>query len=991
MGRHRRADPDVFAELHGELVLPATLTEMLAKCELADDCWLFPRTGSFLCEVAPDESIGDPAVRNAPHRWTWMIAHGRIREGLPSNVAVRHRCHDNEKCRYTTNCSHVRCCNPAHLYLSISGSRDELPPEKLDSFIAGTFTPGPVFGMDLAAIAAMCDINAHSGCWQYTKRSVVPCRISGDTRKTSLLPKFTPHRWTWAVAHGRTANPLPSHLFHIRRRCGTSSCCNPDHLFITGLDGTELSLLQADLMVGGSLSSPTPRVVDVDPERAAPPRPVIQDRPVIVDDDAESRELPADRHTDKATTAAAEINASSVRRSYASWVSQNCPTLSSVASFIAWSLHPWPETPIPSAMVDAIAAELHPAANLNHPDVCQVAADRLLRLTEATAPFPGSSVDTVYEDGARELATLAVRPTRDIERDRNVLGPLLFGRFGLPSSLASSGPTNPVVEHVVQPEGSEEGTTAAPSPLPLLEKPGLAAGISIAAAGALLRRIAATDSRDLGDLLSCDSTGFDVLELLAASRAASLLQELTDYLSNLSERDRDIVVERHFNIARPLTLDALGARWGVTRERVRQVARNYENAIDTAFGNKLRQLCEQLINPLHDFVLPTDKLYALLSLVLPPNEFRQAAIVALINADGTWLHEDGWSATASTSGKFTASVDMLLERTDGYWSVSHEEARYYLGAYFIRPDHLESYLRGRLGWVSVQNRWSLRGSKRNRILTALRAIGRPATKTEIARAASIKDTTQISNHLSDVHEVVRADKDRWAFADWVEDPYDGIVAEIDQRITSHGGAVRLDLLLEELPAKFGVSAASVKTFAATDAYVLEHGLVRRNELDYAAGDPERQNGAVKVGDLWGQRILLHQRHFEGYSLSVAFDIAYANGIRPGDDLLVPADSVHDVSVTWKRHTPNRTVFVGRVSRVLADLGCVAGETISVFPCVDRVTFQPVVHAPPYEVTPDSAEIEQRTDLSHRSSAVDTPTALTAHARDPLMSLLGEAE
>ncbi len=953
--------------------MPSSLSEMLAMCEQVNDCWLFPRTGNFACTV-PDND-GGPAPRNAPHRWAWMVANNRMQEGLPSNVTVRHRCHDKASCRFASNCAHTRCCNPAHLYLSASGSKHELSPAMLEAYIDGTFIPGPVFGEDLEEIAAMCDLEAVPGCWLFTTRSMVPCRNRCDNSERSQLPKFTPHRWTWAVAHGRTVAPIPSSMFHIRRRCGQGTCCNPDHLYVTGVDGAELTLEQVDRLL-------EPRSSGIQAADISETAPELELLPPRIDTDHSG-------HPGTQSTVSHHVSHSEIRLSYTAWIASNCPVLSTVASEIAVSIHPWPDFAVDKAVVNALVAELHPAANLCHPDIRLIAADRLLRMVDVAGELDEPRLTVDFLAAAHALDAWEPSSFEEAQAYSEVLHPLLSMRTGFSasadtcsvlgraSSFSSALPVAGFKGIVNRDEGFENDE---PVPVPTLPA---------AALGCLLPKVAMTGSRDLGVLLGGGPVGFDVANLAEGTDVAMVLSLFTRYLSSLSERDRDILVQRHFNLERPPTLDSLGRKWGVTRERARQIARSFERSVDAAFGDELRTVSHQLLSPLHDFALPTADLHKLIGLFAPDEPSTDIVTVALLNTDGTWVHDAGWSTTVSTFGKIAAGVEALKECTDGYWSVSQEDASHYLTPHFLRSSHLESYLRDRLGWVAVKDRWSLRGSKRNQIATALWAIGRPATKAEIAQAAGVKDVNQVSNHLGNIPEVVRADKERWAFAGWVEDPYDGIVGEIEQRIDSHGGAVRFELLLEELPAKFGVSASSVKTYVATDAFILDHGLVRRNNSDYVAGDPRLQAGATKVGELWGQRVVLHQRHFEGYSLAVSFDIAYANGLRPGDDILVPTNEGDGrVSVSWQRHNPSRTVFIGRVARMLTHLGCASGQTISLVPCRNFVHFVTDSQSPVDRLDVTTAVETPRFDVAHHEASRFLSMDKSDRVRDPLLDLLG---
>ena len=848
---------------------------------------------------------------------------------------------------------------------------------------------------------ALCEVDNDTGCWSFTRRTTVACRANGDTRGRSDLPKSLPHRWVWAVANRRVGNPLSSNAFQIRRRCGNPQCCNPEHLYAALSNGREATVVE-EVDEGNKSAQSSNEIAGSEnpwePHITKSPA----DLPNLVAKSA-NIDVVQPQHESEHSTVSAEgmavptspASSSTIRRSYASWISANCPALIEAADSLALAIHPWPDFPINQLIADAVVAEMHPLASLPHPDICEVAAERLLRIVDIASELECPRLAAACLEAASKLDSLPLRAPHLVKACTDVVGPLLSGRVNwFPASgeaITADHSLSPADNwddaDVVEIWGDEDAAQL------LGTDHSAPAALSINAVSALLPKIASTASRDLGVLLGGDPVGFDVCELINCSPDLAVVGDFAKHLAALPERDRDIVVERHFNLDRPPTLDTLGDRWGITRERARQIARKAEQDIETEFGEKFCTLAEHVLGPLHNRAVPTNDLFELASLVAPEPSSSRVVVAALIKADGTWMHDDGWSMTATEAGKLAASLETLMELADGYWSLSREDAHRYLIEHFLRPDHLENYLSERLGWVPVRDRWSLTGSKRNRIATALRAIGRPATKAEIAHAAGIKEINQISNHLGNIPDVVRADKDRWAFAGWVEDPYDGIVGEIEQRIDEHGGAVSLALLLEEIPARFGVSVSSVRTFVATDAFVLDHGMVRRNEADYLAGDPAYQLSATRVGDLWGQRVLLHQRHFEGYSLAASFDVAYANGVRPGDDLLVPvAGSDDHASLIWQRHNPSRTVFVGRISNVLADLGCSAGDGIVLVPCKDAVQIvfehQPF-HAGTASVIGETPRIDVARAPTPSVVAFETPEHASPLVRDPLLDLLGD--
>ena len=84
---------------------------------------------------------------------------------------------------------------------------------------------------------------------------------------------------------------------------------------------------------------------------------------------------------------------------------------------------------------------------------------------------------------------------------------------------------------------------------------------------------------------------------------------------------------------------------------------------------------------------------------------------------------------------------------------------------------------------------------------------------------------QVTGAFSNIPSVVKATKDRWALKEWVDDEYEGIVAEIIQRIEEDGGSTTTERLLNELPEKFHVSAISVRAYMQTPRFLVRDGRI----------------------------------------------------------------------------------------------------------------------------------------------------------------------
>lgn len=146
---------------------------------------------------------------------------------------------------------------------------------------------------------------------------------------------------------------------------------------------------------------------------------------------------------------------------------------------------------------------------------------------------------------------------------------------------------------------------------------------------------------------------------------------------------------------------------------------------------------------------------------------------------------------------------------------------------------------------------ALRDTAKAKAKAALLKIGKPATKEEIGELSGLAPD-RIGAQMSLLPSIVRADKLRWGLAEWVDDEYEGIPAEIIQRINEDGGATRLERLLEELPRRFGVSESSVRAYCDAAMFVPENGRIRlRREHEryhYSNSDVQNAPGVFALGD-----------------------------------------------------------------------------------------------------------------------------------------------
>ena len=408
---------------------------------------------------------------------------------------------------------------------------------------------------------------------------------------------------------------------------------------------------------------------------------------------------------------------------------------------------------------------------------------------------------------------------------------------------------------------------------------------------------------------------------LAATIVDRLEQEIED-----STEDQRIIIESRLLGVPPQTLEQVGTTLGVTRERVRQIQLKLERRMETAFGNEFSVL-SAVLKDKFDHLIPENEMQSQLEGLLPDNQ--GSARVLLLN-------------------KLIASLGLTLE--DGFFfdeeakRVAHEirlaAKRIADDAGLVDEETLIECL-PRESWHSfwpwfrkhcklsdLHGSTAIRNTAKARLKAAVIAIGRPASREEIAALCGMEEG-RVGGQLSNIPSIVRADKDRWALEDWVDDVYEGIVAEIIQRITEDGGVTTTERILRELPEQFGVSTVSVRAYMQTPKFKVQDGCislanpssVRLRDLDDVI-DGRDPDGAP----YW--TFVVEERYFNGYSLTgVPPEFAKELGCEPDNSSVVriaePA-GCRDLSIRWPLSSPQGATL-GYVSDPLKKLGLRSGQ------------------------------------------------------------------
>ena len=530
--------------------------------------------------------------------------------------------------------------------------------------------------------------------------------------------------------------------------------------------------------------------------------------------------------------------------------------------------------------------------------------------------------------------------------------------LGLVAPASSLGPERR--PHSVPPPAVDHGTEV-PAALfrpdfGLLQR---AAAAAYVAGGAqtmedVLRVLADLELPNLKRAMAGVPTSALLPSLLSSFQPEVLLEEVTD-----GWQSRKLLILNERVLADdPCTLEELGRQLGVTRERVRQIAGTVQGALEVRFGPAISEYARLLKD-----VLPA---------ALPADEF-DAAVVRCVPGDGPatrWVRKQVMDASGfRVDGGYAVQPHVYALREPFERACDHLTDEYG----FIAVDDMDvrstlsedgfRYLASTAGLENLSGFWMRGSSIRNRTVAALASLGRPATSEEVGEVAGLQGNRSLPNFLSAEPFIVRATRNTWAFAEWVESAYTGIAEEIARRIERDGGETDVAALVTELPERFGVSETSVRTYLATSRFVVEDGQARLATSHRRNWRSLHQLDRVTIlSD--GTPVLqvpVEERYLRGYSIKVPHAFAEHLGLSIDESKMVPVHEpagMGDVSAIWRAHDTSGPEL-GRVRAHLTALDAEAGDDLYIEAREDGLVFRTTPPATGGLHNPDNTSVARR--------------------------------
>ena len=486
-------------------------------------------------------------------------------------------------------------------------------------------------------------------------------------------------------------------------------------------------------------------------------------------------------------------------------------------------------------------------------------------------------------------------------------------------------------------------------------------------------------------------------ERLAAGELAGAVWRI---LATLSDRERSVLRQRTLNLDGP-TLDTLGAEFGVTRERVRQIQGKTERKVRNRLGSALQDDQQRVVRRL------LADLGATLGTAFPMSSLPDLPVFTLIGADSAYSDNDRdfiwrvvlWFEGLKLTGegwcvRGTATPERLLKRlreqVEEAGELSYARALAMLSGMGVVQRAAEELLGGetpglkRFGDVFLP--WT--PSLTDKAEALLRWLDRPATDKELfALIDEDRSARGFRNRLTDDNRFVRTGRSTFALRDWGVEPYRGISDEIAARIERAGGRARVEAIVAELTERFGVAASSVQAYANAPRFVIESEWVRlrtTEPITVSLPDPLSCRGAYRPAEGRFRYVIDVTRDtLRGSGRIMPGAIADRLGVRPGQERAFASETGDSARIVWRVESPSGP-NMGSVMALAREVGVAIGDGLALDFDLVRGSVSPA--RIPAEAT-GIERIALATGIAESPGALDALAAALGVGRDQVRAAL----
>ena len=429
---------------------------------------------------------------------------------------------------------------------------------------------------------------------------------------------------------------------------------------------------------------------------------------------------------------------------------------------------------------------------------------------------------------------------------------------------------------------------------------------------------------------------------------------ILDLQSLITDRMREILSERTFATGPGTTLQALGERYGLTRERVRQIEKRAIQKLDvhlnerTLFGAiiwRAKALRERLGTgvPRSDASIESELAWASQDLISNNNIDLPFARSLMLWLAGPYKLCGPWLLAEKRLPESTLTE--LLKRRDGRGLIPESEITETLTGFGVKAKYHEKWLSYLRGFSRVEGGVIyFHGSILDRAHALLRFHGRPLGVEELVKNIGEVSTRSFRGRLINDSRFWRINKQcEFVIADTPGyDEYTKITDEIIQEIETCGGTAPFNHLVEKISRDYGVKESSVILYLKTPKFTTDkNNIVRVFDTSISVDIPTDITKSAACyqsnGETWCWRVLVNEQMMRGSSRAVPNSFARILGCDIGHKIKVETEC-GPLVVSWLLGSLSGAL-IGSLRRVVEYYEAQPGDYIFVKATKPQVTFE----------------------------------------------------
>lgn len=420
------------------------------------------------------------------------------------------------------------------------------------------------------------------------------------------------------------------------------------------------------------------------------------------------------------------------------------------------------------------------------------------------------------------------------------------------------------------------------------------------------------------DVLSDGQLKFDL---------AKLLDEL---LSQYDDRAQLILRSRFF-ADDEVTLEALGAELGVTRERVRQIESRARSQLGNTLdpGGSLAVVGSAIRDGIGTIRQLSDLLDEFPSLAAEVHLAQKPTWRVIDRIDDDYEIVDGWCCSPSLSAVAELTFARLEELADEHGLVdpTFNPAWFPDAEYASVPSELAEAWADYLGIPRYRGILLTRSSGLTDWAIAILAVERrPMTMEELQAEIPLeRSVNSLRNALGSDARIVRVDRSKWALAEWDLQEYLGIRELIRAELQRAGGSASVEQIVTRISGSYDVNAGSVRTYASSAPFVINDGMV----AEVAVSQHTRGRKSVaSTKHLYVQdeglalRVRVNKDHLRGSGFPLPVALVNAFDLEPGSTVEF-STARGPILMRWSGLQPS----MSSIRQFLVELDCSIGDDV----------------------------------------------------------------